>query len=108
VAVLNVHGDADATINYGGAPWHLGAEASVERWVEKNGCGEAEDGEALDLDGAVPGAETEVRRWADCTAPVAAWRMVGSGHVPQFDDRFATEIIAWLQASVADEAPPEQ
>ncbi len=113
VAVLNVHGDEDPTIRYEGAPWHIGAEASVQRWVTQNACGEPEMLDALDLDPTVDGPETEVTRWLGCTAPVEAWRMVGSGHVPPFDDRFAIEVIAWLQASAAEpdaepvEPPPE-
>lgn len=103
VAVLNVHGDADETVLYDGEAWHVGAEASAQRWVDINGCGEAMMAPALDLDTAVDGAETEVTRWADCSAPVEAWRMAGSGHVPQFDATFATEAIAWLLAAVAAE-----
>lgn len=106
VAVLNVHGDMDDTVLYGGAPWHVGAEASAARWVAQNGCGPAEEGEALDLDPSVDGPETAVTRWSGCSAPVEAWRMVGSGHVPPFDGRFAVEVIAWLQASVAPAEPP--
>lgn len=100
VAVLNVHGDADDTILYDGAPWHVGAEASLQRWVDINGCGPSEAGEALDLDTSVDGAETEVSRWTGCTAPVEGWRMVGSGHIPQVDGAFAEAVMGWLLAAV--------
>jgi polyhydroxybutyrate depolymerase len=101
VAVLDVHGTEDDTVLFAGAPWHLGAVASAELWSERNGCGPAVDEAPLDLLPALPGAETTVRTWSGCEAPVGLWTLVGEGHVPQFDAAFGIETLEWLSNAVA-------
>jgi polyhydroxybutyrate depolymerase len=105
VSILQVHGDADRIIDYaGGNSFGNGkpypsAEAAVGAWAVRDGCGTTRHvlGPALDFDSAVAGAET-TREAYDCPAgiDVALWRMKGSGHVPQFDARFATAALDFL------------
>jgi polyhydroxybutyrate depolymerase len=105
VSVLQVHGDADRIIDFlGGHSFGNGkpypsAEAAVAMWASRDACSTTRhaSGAALDLDLAVPGAET-TREAYDCPAgvDVALWRMRGSGHVPQFDARFMTVALDFL------------
>ena len=93
VAVLQVHGDADATVPYaGGRSGPLAvpsAESSVGFFARKNGCATTAETPAqnLDLEGGVDGAETSIKRWPGCTAGTAAelWTMHGVGHIPNFN-----------------------
>jgi polyhydroxybutyrate depolymerase len=105
VSVLQVHGDADRIIEYGGgksfgngAPYPS-AEATVAMWAARDGCSKTrhESGATLDLDQDVPGNET-VREAYACPdgTDVALWRMRGSGHVPRFGARFATAALDFL------------
>lgn len=96
VAVLDVHGTEDDTILYDGAAWHLGAEASVELWAERNACGPAADADPLDLLPSLDGPETTRREYTDCDRSVALWTLVGEGHVPQFNEAFGVETLRWL------------
>jgi polyhydroxybutyrate depolymerase len=92
VAVLQVHGDADMTILYGGGSTVSGqytsAHASVATWAEKNGCtgALAPTGTMLDLDSTIPGNETKVETYGGCPAgvDVALWTIQGGPHVPTF------------------------
>ncbi|MSP59226.1 MAG: hypothetical protein EXR72_02610 [Myxococcales bacterium] len=89
VAVLQVHGDADDKIGYGGGSTNRAypsARDSVGGWVTRNGCkATAEKGTALDLDGSLAGAETIVERWTGCKGGAAElWTIQGGGHIPKF------------------------
>ena len=67
VSVLQIHGTADETVLYDGRATDDGlgypsAPVAVERFAEAAGCNldASEEGEALDLDDALPGNETVV------------------------------------------------
>jgi len=91
VAILQVHGDDDATILYAGGEItgnaYPAATDTVASWAELNGCkGKIEATETrLDLDAQVDDDETRVDRFADCpstSAEVELWTIETGSHVP--------------------------
>lgn len=104
VAVLQLHGTADATVPYaatGSGIGAVGAEGSVVQWASHNGCGTARTaGTTLDLDSSVVGAETTPSVTTGCPAEgaVELWRMEGSGHIPILANGFGTTLFAWFQS----------
>jgi polyhydroxybutyrate depolymerase len=106
VSVLQVHGDADTIIDYGGGKSfgngmpYPGAEGAVTAWATRDGCKLTRHASApIDLVGDVPGAET-TRESYECPEgiDVALWRMHGVGHVPGFDARFSNGALDFLLA----------
>jgi polyhydroxybutyrate depolymerase len=97
VPVLHIHGDTDDSVLYEGEGSYPGAVAAVERWAERAGCGALVDGEALDLVDGVPGSETTVLDYQDCSHPVSLWTMEGVGHVPLVNDLYLQSVLDWLQ-----------
>jgi polyhydroxybutyrate depolymerase len=110
VSVLQVHGDADAIIAYAGGRDVLGrggaaypgAREAARRWARLDGCGGplAPAGPALDLDAAVPGAETRVEAAPGCPpgVDVRLFTMHGAPHVPAFSAAFGARVWEWLAA----------
>jgi polyhydroxybutyrate depolymerase len=107
VHVLQIHGDADATILYPGGSIlevpYPGAVATTESWATHNDCSLIPDLSApnLDLEASIPGAESTVARYAsDCLAGGSAelWTIVGGGHVPALSGSFSAEVIDFLFA----------
>lgn len=105
VAVLQIHGDMDPTIEYDGATLgaagYPSAPAVVERWAGRNGCDTSmtSASQNLDLDTSVDGAETTVLRYeAGCSANAALWTIEGGGHIPPLSSDFAPAVYAWLSA----------
>jgi polyhydroxybutyrate depolymerase len=91
VGVLQIQGDADATIAYGGGGplWPQGGTypGSVETaadWATKNGCtGSLTDtGTSLDIDTALANAETGVSKYTCTHGAVELWTIHGGGHLP--------------------------
>jgi polyhydroxybutyrate depolymerase len=102
VSVLDVHGDADAVIAYGGgavpaglvapgvpataAPPYPSETQTMATWAVKNGCtgALAPNGMTLDLDTILPGAETSESAYASCPTGVAVelWTIAGGSHIP--------------------------
>jgi polyhydroxybutyrate depolymerase len=113
VAVLQVQGDADATVPYAGgtliAPFP-GSKETAGDWAVKNGCPGAlsPTGATLDLDTVQPGAETEVEAFSGCPAggEVELWTIHGAGHIPSFQTNPANmptwgeQIWGWLSTKV--------
>ncbi len=106
VSVLQVHGDADRTIEYGGgksfgngAPYPS-AEEAVSMWASRDGCSNKRhnEGASIDLDHDVTGAETTREAYDGCPKgiDVELWRMKGVGHVPRFGPRFANAALDFL------------
>jgi polyhydroxybutyrate depolymerase len=105
VALLQIHGTADATIAYeGGAYYGLpypGARVTAERWASIDGCAaDATAGSPLDLDAGLDGPETRVLRWGACRAHtgVELWTIVGGSHVPTPTSALARGIVEFLFA----------
>jgi polyhydroxybutyrate depolymerase len=106
VAVLQVHGDADAVVAYEGGlffpgtPSYPGAKQTVAAWAQKNGCDAtlADTGEKLDLDATVAGAETKVERHACTSGAAELWTIAGGQHIPAFGPEWAARIYGFLAA----------
>jgi polyhydroxybutyrate depolymerase len=102
VSVLQIHGDLDGTILYGGAPGYPSAADVVTRWAGRAGCDTSASvaGEPLDLDSSVDGAETTILRYeAGCTgAQAELWSIVGGGHIPAVNSEFSPAVLDWLAA----------
>jgi polyhydroxybutyrate depolymerase len=121
LAVLEIHGDADElvgtnggnvatamdTIRSYGVPITGRAKqanfppiaATLGAWAAKDGCGAPAPGEALDLDRAIPGAETLVTEWRPCRAGgVASWTIRGGHHAPDLADGWGERLFAFFAA----------
>ena len=89
VAVLQIHGDADKIVSYGGghalsradlAP-HPSALQTVTAWAARDGCGAAPTtAGTLDLEQKLPGDETVIQRFTGCRKPVELWRVKEGSH----------------------------
>lgn len=106
ISVLQIHGTADATIQYtggritGSAPF-IGAEEVVSRWAMRDGCGATRTpGTAFDWDTAVTGPEATPSTYADCSggASVELWTLTGSGHLPFTTAMGIRSVVDWLLA----------
>jgi polyhydroxybutyrate depolymerase len=90
LSVIQIHGDRDPIVKFDGGylfadtrrPRMLSAEKSLAYWAEFDGC-DAEPGETghLDLDPRVPGAESSVIGYRECSGHrVELWRIPGGDH----------------------------
>jgi polyhydroxybutyrate depolymerase len=118
VSVLEVHGTADTMVLYGGgggtaAPdagtdggsgggaAYPGALTTVADWATYDGCSSPPDTSQppLDLDASIPGAETQVTRYAaGCRAgsEVDLWTIQNGTHIPGFNPTFAPMAFDFL------------
>jgi polyhydroxybutyrate depolymerase len=107
VHVLQIHGDADGTIQYGGGDIlgtaYPGAIESVEQWASGASCdlNQVSDGGTLDLDTGIAGDETSVARYDQgCASGGSAelWTIAGGAHVPDLGANFAGEVVDFMLA----------
>ncbi len=105
VSILNIHGDADATILYeggqiGGHPYPSAEETSA-RWQAYNDCAPrlVADPTTLDVD-RIPGNETSVTRYEGCdnSTGVELWTIHGGSHTPTWTPAFPNLVWQWLSA----------
>ena len=103
VRFLQVHGDLDLTILYGGGKWfgeaYPAALATAGAWARWNGCNEAKvAAQPRDLEALLPGAETAASRWNQCPggSTVELWTVRGAGHAPVFSTNFSKQILDYL------------
>lgn len=106
VHVLQIHGTADETIDYAGGQIPLqapypGAVETVETWATLNGCSLTPDTSLpdIDLEGALPGAETTITRYADGCVEAGwseLWTIDGGSHVPVLSQDFHTLVLDFL------------
>jgi polyhydroxybutyrate depolymerase len=90
VSVVELHGDADAVVDYNGGSTTEGtypsAPATVNIWGAKDGCtgGLSPTGQMLDVDTTLPGSETVVSAFGGCPPgiDVQLWRIQGGSHIP--------------------------
>jgi polyhydroxybutyrate depolymerase len=95
IAVLEIHGDADPIVRYGGghvldnraADPHPSAPDTFHDWAERLGCQAQTKPQTrpktstVDLDPRLPGAETRIESYADCPhGSVELWTVHGGGH----------------------------
>jgi polyhydroxybutyrate depolymerase len=107
-SVVEIHGDQDAIVSYAGGhlfgdrsrPPHPSSEATVKAWSRINGCGaEPAVRTDLDLEPRIPGAETQVLAFPNCTGnPVELWRIRGGGHAAGLSRLTVLNIWESLQA----------
>jgi polyhydroxybutyrate depolymerase len=104
VAVMEMHGDADELIYYGGGldtggAAYPSAATTVATWAAKNGCtgGIADDG-TKDLVSDLAGAETTTASYAGCPAggAVTLWTIHGGHHIPSLQTTWADDVWAFL------------
>ena len=109
LALLQIHGDADDKVSYRGGNVfndphigrHLSAEQGLAAWGRWLGCsGPSKSGVRLDLDPALPGAETQTLTLQGCSGSRAAlWTVRGAGHQVGTASRILAELWAYLNAS---------
>lgn len=106
VAVLQIHGDADPVILYGGgrysslAPAYPSAHQTVATWAALDGCGALQQtSETLDLDSSLAGAETGIERSPSCRGGAAElWTIHGGSHLPSFNAGWSEPVWRFLSA----------
>lgn len=102
VNVLQVHGDADDTILYGGTVGYPSAEQTVRTWAQKNSCvGTLETtGRSFDLDTRLSGADTHEKAYIGCPegGAVALWTIEGGGHIPSLDSAWSDAVWDYMSS----------
>jgi polyhydroxybutyrate depolymerase len=107
IAILQIHGDADGNIKYGGgnvgAPWmasYPSARETVAHWAAADGCGALQaTGETLDLDSKLAGNETAIERYAGCAGgAVELWTVRGGPHMPRLTPAWSRPVWDFLSA----------
>jgi polyhydroxybutyrate depolymerase len=102
VSVLQVHGNGDVLVGYGGGPLYPGARETVGIWANRNGCTGrlTYGGKRLDLESVLPGAETKIEEYGGCprSGAVELWTIEGGSHVPAFTSFWPTAIYDFLMA----------
>jgi len=109
VSVVEVHGDADTTIPYGGgtadpdagtAPFPSALQA-VATWAGKDSCTNdlTDAGPTYDLDTMLAGDETRVARYDSCPrGDVELWTIEGGSHIPALGNQWPQAPLDWLFA----------
>ncbi|MDB4936526.1 MAG: hypothetical protein JWP87_3498, partial [Labilithrix sp.] len=108
VSIVEMHGDADDTVPYGGSaskpgslPGVPSAHDTVAHWANYNGCTGSIQvaGAPLDLESSVPGAETKVEKYAGCVrGDVELWTAVDGPHAPLFTASFVPALFDYFIA----------
>ncbi len=106
VAVLQIHGTADAVIAYGGGQnatlaAYPPATKSVATWAAKNGCAASPTaGAPIDFEAVLLGSETTVAEYKNCAAGGAAilWSIQGGSHIPALQPNFGETVWSFLAA----------
>ncbi len=101
VSIVELHGDADAVIDYDGGSTSEGtypsAPATVNIWGAKDGCtgGLSLTGQTLDVDTTLVGSETVVSAFGGCPAgiDVQLWRIQGGSHIPTISHPGFAELV---------------
>ena len=105
VAVIEVHGDADAIIRYNGGQAlgrpdvarHPSALETVTGWAVRDHCGpKPEAGGTMDLDDKLDGAETSVLKFPGCARPVELWTVHGGSHYLATEKKMDEAIIDYI------------
>lgn len=106
VSVLQVHRTRDETIFYDGGSIvgvdYPSAPQTVESWVASNGCDTTPTitADALDLDGGIDGAESDVETFGGCEhgSEVELWTIGHGSHIPGVTADFSAGVIDFLLA----------
>jgi polyhydroxybutyrate depolymerase len=109
VSVLEIHGEADDIVHFGGGTVfdlpgasYPGARDTVAMWAAKDGCAAQPHagGDTIDFDQGVGGAETTRSTFAPCRDGVTVdlWSVVNGSHVPRASHAGLLAIWSWMQA----------
>ena len=119
VSVLEVHGDADDIVAFGGGSMSLGpvggreppptpypgARATAQTWATNARCGDATTGAPIDVEPDLAGAETDVTSWSGChDAAVQLWQVHGGAHMFSWTPAGIARLWAFLDAAGAARA----
>jgi polyhydroxybutyrate depolymerase len=122
IAVLEIHGDADPIVRYGGghvldnraADPHPSAPQTFHDWAERLGCSVQAKPKttAVDLDPRLPGAETKIESFADCPhGSVELWTVHGGGHqvaTPAMLARVGEFLVSHPKLPKLPKSPPKK
>jgi polyhydroxybutyrate depolymerase len=106
VAIMSIHGTADATIKYDGGEnfgrTYPSAATTMSTWATYNGCDTTpvESPTKVDLEANVAGAETTVSSFPGCAggSAVELRTMDGAPHTPAITPQFFSDAIDFLFA----------
>jgi polyhydroxybutyrate depolymerase len=105
LSVLQIHGDMDETIAYGGGTTvaaYPSAAESTAYFAGVAGCTApaVSTGMTTDIDTTIAGDETTIDAYSDCDAGYAVelWTIPGGGHVPSLAPGFADKVVDFLMA----------
>ncbi len=110
IAMLQVHGDADTTVLYGGgSPYNIvglpaapGAIDLTKMWAAKNRCGSTPDtsAPAIDVVADLSGAETvkEIYQGCEGNGATELWTIQKGIHSPDFNTQWSKDILDFLMA----------
>jgi polyhydroxybutyrate depolymerase len=108
VAVLQIHGDKDPSVAFGGGKTlgradtaqQPGARETVARWAQHDGCDlQPKSGEAFDLEERLEGSETVPLRYVGCKAgAVELWVVRGGNHFVAQGQGAGDRIWSFLRA----------
>ncbi|MDC3402481.1 hypothetical protein OAX95_00925, partial [bacterium] len=106
VSVLQIHGTSDETIKYDGgsnaSADYPSAPQTVQSWVAYNGCDTTPTftADALDLDGGLDRAESDVEAFGGCEkgSAIELWTIHGGSHIPRVTMDFSAGVIDFLLA----------
>lgn len=119
VSVLQVHGDRDRVIEYGGGRFHarLGrypsAQATVATWAQHNGCtgplSPVTGAPRVTLTATAAGdgtGDTRQQSYAGCPqGAVELWTIEGGNHMPPLSPQFAARVLQFLLAHPKPSGP---
>ncbi len=107
LSFLEIHGDADPVVHYGGgtvfdrsdvAP-HPSALETAKYWARRLGCaGELQSVQNIDLEPFIPARETRVQRYDACRGAVELWTVEGGGHYVALQPPALDEMWTFLTA----------
>lgn len=110
LAVLEIHGDADPIVHYGGGTVfdrtdvdvHASALDTSKYWAQRLACSRADQGPrtvaTIDLEPYVADRETSVQRFDDCRGAVELWTVKGGGHYVALQPPAIEAIWGFVQA----------
>jgi polyhydroxybutyrate depolymerase len=109
VSILEIHGDADATVRMTGGllfdrprQEYPSSQETMAMWALADGCAATPRaaGAAFDFDDAVPGPDTTPATWAPCRGGVTVdlWTERKGSHLPHPTRAGLQAIAAWMAA----------